>query len=473
MQVRPAIQRKGGSRLAGAVSRLDIVCMGSVIVWAGFYNSWNVAFAAGFGTCLIAFVLVGAAYYYLCGCLSTISSVIPFSGGAYGLARGSLGFYPGFVVGCCEAIQYMIFVTVCSIYAAQYTCALFPAATQVRALIWALVVGSSILIHAVCSKRCVYRILVGIAIVDLLALVVFCLGSLKFANFYDNALVVRDIPATAATVSGRQYYVDSNSCDSFSVANGSCKEPTIILDLHQVFRRLIQCSGWSILMNGNIPFLDDLYQRKSSITVDLYCLERKQRYDVNYDFDPAALRILGSLRMSHLQRAAKLKLLFSQYYDDRCFLEGRYTEVTSCECGCINMVSSWISNCQREEIVNTRHQLMADIDRFCYPYEFLSFQIRKLLCENSQEGLAEQFWRGNWQPRHTATILNTVQSYNMRNGNLSFSAWLRYASRIVRKCYIAMMNCLLDMRCLSPKRVAYSTDRFIQGGYMPCSSCTP
>jgi ethanolamine permease len=219
MQVRPAIQRKGGSRLAGAVSRLDIVCMGSVIVWAGFYNSWNVAFAAGFGTCLIAFVLVGAAYYYLCGCLSTISSVIPFSGGAYGLARGSLGFYPGFVVGCCEAIQYMIFVTVCSIYAAQYTCALFPAATQVRALIWALVVGSSILIHAVCSKRCVYRILVGIAIVDLLALVVFCLGSLKFANFYDNALVVRDIPATAATVSGRQYYVDSNSCDSFSVAS--------------------------------------------------------------------------------------------------------------------------------------------------------------------------------------------------------------------------------------------------------------
>jgi hypothetical protein len=258
-----------------------------------------------------------------------------------------------------------------------------------------------------------------------------------------------------------------------AVANGSCKEPTIILDLHQVFRRLIQCSGWSILMNGNIPLLDDLYQRKSSITVDLYCLERKQRYDVNYDFDPAALRILGSLRMSHLQRAAKLKLLFSQYYDDRCFLEGRYTEVTSCECGCINMVSSWISNCQREEIVNTRHQLMADIDRFCYPYEFLSFQIRKLLCENSQEGLAEQFWRGNWQPRHTATILNTVQSYNMRNGNLSFSAWLRYASRIVRKCYIAMMNCLLDMRCLSPKRVAYSTDRFIQGGYMPCSSCTP
>jgi hypothetical protein len=258
------------------------------------------------------------------------------------------------------------------------------------------------------------------------------------------------------------------------VANGTCKEPTIMLDIHQVFHRLIQCSGWSILMNGNIPLLDDIYQRKSSVTIDSYCTDRKRRYEVNYDYDPAALRILGSLKMSHLQRAAKLKLLFSQYYDDRCFLERRYAEVTRCECGCINMVSSWISNCQRQEIVSTRHQLMAEIDRICFPYEFLSSQIRKLLCENSQEGLlTEQFWRGNWQPGHTATIICSIKSYKMRNGNLSFSTWLRCASRIIKKCYVAMTNCLLDMRCLSPKRVACSTDRFIQGGYMPCSSCTP
>jgi hypothetical protein len=168
----------------------------------------------------------------------------------------------------------------------------------------------------------------------------------------------------------------------------------------------------------------------------LHCFQLKCN-SLQHQFTNACVRFL------------KLKLLFSQYYDDRCFLEGRYTEVTSCECGCIiviNMVSSWISNCQREEIVNTRHQLMAEIDRVCYPYEFLSYQIRKLLCENSQEGLAEQFWAGNWQPGHTATIVNTVQSYKMRNGT-----WSRYASRIVRKCYMAIMNCLLDMRCLSPK----------------------
>jgi hypothetical protein len=120
------------------------------------------------------------------------------------------------------------------------------------------------------------------------------------------------------------------------------------------------------------------------------------------------------------------------------------------------ILTSTISNCQRQEIVSARHQLMAENDRICFPYEFLSCQIRKLLCENSQESLllAEQFWRGNWQPVHTATIICSIKSYKMRNGNLSFSTWLRCASRIIRKCYVATTNCLLDMRCLSPKRVA-------------------
>jgi hypothetical protein len=58
-----------------------------------------------------------------------------------------------------------------------------------------------------------------------------------------------------------------------AVTNGTYKEPTILLDLHQVFHRLIQCSGWSILMNGNITLVDDIYQRKSSITIDLYTLK--------------------------------------------------------------------------------------------------------------------------------------------------------------------------------------------------------
>jgi hypothetical protein len=49
----------------------------------------------------------------------------------------------------------------------------------------------------------------------------------------------------------------------------------------------------------------------------------------------------------------------------------------------------------REEIVSACLQPMAEIDRICFPFEFLSCQIRKLLCENSQEGLAEHFWRGN------------------------------------------------------------------------------
>eukprot|EP01035_Chromulina_nebulosa_P017292 gene17292-22828_t len=34
-------------------------------------------------------------------------SALPFSGGAYGLARLLIGFYPGFMVGIFEAIEYI------------------------------------------------------------------------------------------------------------------------------------------------------------------------------------------------------------------------------------------------------------------------------------------------------------------------------------------------------------------------------
>jgi hypothetical protein len=94
---------------------------------------------------------------------------------------------------------------------------------------------------------------------------------------------------------------------------------------------------------------------------------------------------------------------------------------------------------------------------------YLVNQIWKLLYENSQKGFHEQFWRGNWQPGHTATIICTIKSYKMRNGNLSFSTWLRCASRIIRKCYIAMTNCL-PCRCyslsLSPISVGFITTTF-------------
>jgi ethanolamine permease len=180
------------------ISRIDATCLGLVIVLGGFYSSWNTALSAGLGSCLLAFFLVGVAYFRMCVCISTVSSVIPFSGGGYGLARCSLGFYPGFVVGCCDFLQYMIFLSLFAEYVSQYTCTLFPGASSVRALIWSMVIVTSLVIQLNFSRRMMYRFVVGMAVVQLAALCIFCFGSFKYMNFYGYALVLRDVETTAS-----------------------------------------------------------------------------------------------------------------------------------------------------------------------------------------------------------------------------------------------------------------------------------
>ena len=86
-------------------------CLGIAIVIGGQYFSWNEGLSAGFGSCLISTIIMGLGYLCLCMCNAELTSSMPFAGGAYGLARVSLGLWQGFVVGCCEAVEYIVYVS--------------------------------------------------------------------------------------------------------------------------------------------------------------------------------------------------------------------------------------------------------------------------------------------------------------------------------------------------------------------------
>ena len=92
------------------IGTFELWSLGICIVIGGQYFAWNFALAAGFGSCAISVVIIGFSYICLCLCNSEVSSAHPFAGGAYGLARMTLGFYPGFLIGCCEAVEYIIYV---------------------------------------------------------------------------------------------------------------------------------------------------------------------------------------------------------------------------------------------------------------------------------------------------------------------------------------------------------------------------
>ncbi|KDO17307.1 hypothetical protein SPRG_17114 [Saprolegnia parasitica CBS 223.65] len=73
-------------------STVDIWALGITIVVGGQYFSWNTGLVAGFYSYLGAMGLMGVAYCCMVSCLAEISSALPFAGGAYGIARCSLGF---------------------------------------------------------------------------------------------------------------------------------------------------------------------------------------------------------------------------------------------------------------------------------------------------------------------------------------------------------------------------------------------
>jgi ethanolamine permease len=100
----------------------DIWVLGITVVVGGQYFSWNAGLQAGFGSYLISTVLMGMSYVVLCICNAEVASALPFAGGAYGMARVSLGLYAGFLVGCLEASEYIAYVASSCIVLSTLVC---------------------------------------------------------------------------------------------------------------------------------------------------------------------------------------------------------------------------------------------------------------------------------------------------------------------------------------------------------------
>jgi len=93
----------------------DLWSLGIVIVLGGCFCDWNKGDAVGLASFISATVLSGAAFFVLVLCICEIVSGLPFSGGAYGVIRITVGFFPGFLVACTE-VCYCILVVSLTIF---------------------------------------------------------------------------------------------------------------------------------------------------------------------------------------------------------------------------------------------------------------------------------------------------------------------------------------------------------------------
>lgn len=164
----------------------DVFLLGITIVIGGQYFCWNAGLAGGLYTYLIAYLLIASAYITLCCCTSEITGALPFAGGAYGLARCTLGFFPAFLIGCCEVLEYIAYVSSSVLAFVDMVVLAQPALDEYRPLVWALFYMSALAIQ-VRGDRAFWLFNLVLALVSLAILLLYCFGALAFVDFAANA----------------------------------------------------------------------------------------------------------------------------------------------------------------------------------------------------------------------------------------------------------------------------------------------
>ena len=115
-------------------------------------------------------------------CIAEMSSALPFAGGAWGITRVTLGFYPGYLIGCCEILQYTTWASVNFIGLVN----LFEHVHEVVPFLWLLCIGISFFIHML-GSRVMWRLNAILAALSILILLIYCFGSLSSVNFMKYA----------------------------------------------------------------------------------------------------------------------------------------------------------------------------------------------------------------------------------------------------------------------------------------------
>jgi ethanolamine permease len=116
---------------------------------------------------------------YLNGCLLRL-------GGAYGIVRVTLGSLPGYLVACFDCYQSM-FYTMLSVLLIGYLISFVTESEKKWNPLWWFIIYCSYLVVHTIGGVFFWRTLKTLSIGSLALLVIYILGSIKFANFEENA----------------------------------------------------------------------------------------------------------------------------------------------------------------------------------------------------------------------------------------------------------------------------------------------
>jgi len=162
-----------------------IWAFGIAIVLGCDYMQWNQALTSGFCSLILATVLSGCAYIGFVLCSNETFSGLPFSGGVYGSVRCAVGFFPGFLVGCAETVEYLINTSFAVSTLSSSLCSSFQLSENLQ-LVFSLiiyVVFGSLLSF---GPSTFWRISTFFALTALFITLLYCFSSLKWVDFPKN-----------------------------------------------------------------------------------------------------------------------------------------------------------------------------------------------------------------------------------------------------------------------------------------------
>jgi ethanolamine permease len=168
--------------------KVDIFFLGMSTVLAGHYMSWNLGLLGGLYTFLIVYVIVALAYVTFCCCVAEITSALPFAGGSYGIARCTLGFFPAYLIGCAEALEYIASVAIVTIYMTDIIAASLPSLDHYKPLVWLVFFYLPTTMLRCIGGAPFWIVSTSLGLFSTVVLVVYCFGMLGHGNFQINTL---------------------------------------------------------------------------------------------------------------------------------------------------------------------------------------------------------------------------------------------------------------------------------------------
>ncbi len=188
---------KRGLKRYAKVWSLWALGVGAVI--SGHYSGWNFGLVNGFGSVLVAGLIIAAMYWGLIFSLAEMSPALPHTGAAYSFARSAMGPWGGMFTGLAESIEYIITPAVIVFFIGSYLTPIFGTSEAFQPVYW---VGAYAIFLALnlYGVELSFRVSVIVTVSALAILAIYWISAIPHFDLHRWALNVGVDPATGSTV---------------------------------------------------------------------------------------------------------------------------------------------------------------------------------------------------------------------------------------------------------------------------------